>query len=129
MPKYMLLIYTPAEERPSPEEAQAEMPRWDEYGKAPREADALVAGEPLEPTETATTVRVRDGETVIADGPFAETKEALTGYYVIEDPDLEAAQKWAARIPSAPRGSIEVRPLMVIPSEDEAAPTYAGAES
>jgi hypothetical protein len=66
-------------------------------------------------------VRVRDGESVIADGPPAETKETLGGYYVIDVPDREAAQKWASGIPSAPFGSVEVRPIAVFASEEEAA--------
>lgn len=115
MPQYMMLIYTPAEGGPSPEELQAEMPRWGEYTQALRDAGAMVAGDPLEATDTATTVRVRDGETVLSDGPFAETKENLGGYYVLDVADLDAALKWAARIPSASYGSVEVRPVMAMP--------------
>ncbi|HEX8855544.1 MAG TPA: YciI family protein [Thermoleophilaceae bacterium] len=113
MPQYMLLIYTPADARPSPEEMQAEMPKWGEYTEALRSSGAMSAGDALHGTETATTVRVRDGETVVSDGPFAETKEVLGGYYVIDVRDLDEALKWAAKIPSAPRGSVEVRPVMV----------------
>jgi hypothetical protein len=113
MPQYMLLIYGPAGERLSPDEAQAEMPKWGAYTQALQDAGVMSAGDALHDTDTATTVRVRDGETVVSDGPFAETKEVLGGYYVIDVPDLDEALKWAAKIPSAPRGSVEVRPVMV----------------
>ena len=113
MPQYMLLIYSPSDARPSPEEAQAEMPKWIEYTNALQKSGALVAGDALESVETATTVRVRDGETLISDGPFAETKEALGGYYLIDVPDLDAALEWAAKVPNVGYGSIEVRPVMV----------------
>ncbi len=113
MPQYMLLIYTPAEGGPSPEEQQAETPRWFEYTEELRSSGALVAGEALEGADVATTLRVRDGETIVSDGPFAETKEILGGYYIVDVPTLDDALKWAAKIPSAPYGSIEVRPVVV----------------
>ena len=71
------------------------------------------AGDGLQPTSTATTVRVRDGKTLTTDGPFAETREQLGGYYLVEAKDLNAALEIAARIPGAKTGSIEVRPVMV----------------
>ncbi len=119
MPQYMLLIYTPAEGDRSPDELAGEMPRWNEYTAALEEAGVLRAGEALDPVQTARTVRVRDGETLVSDGPFAETREALGGYYLIEVPDLETAEQWAARIPSAPYGSVEVRSVMVFPSDEQ----------
>jgi hypothetical protein len=67
----------------------------------------------LQPTTTATTVRVRDGKTITSDGPFTETKEQIGGYYLFECKDLDEAISWAARIPSATNGSIEVRPIRV----------------
>ena len=73
----------------------------------------FVAGDALQPTDTATTVRVRDGETLVTDGPFAETKEQLGGYYLLECASLEEAIEKAAKIPSAKDGSIEIRPIMV----------------
>ena len=73
------------------------------------------AGDPLQPVATATTVRVRDGKTVTTDGPFAETREQLGGYYIVDAKDLDEATQIAARIPSARMGSIEVRPIMEIP--------------
>ncbi|WP_444995900.1 YciI family protein [Aliikangiella sp. IMCC44359] len=78
-----------------------------------RESGKLVAGDALQPTTTATTVRVRNNETLLTDGPFAETKEQLGGYYLLECDSLEEAIELAAKIPSAASGSIEVRPIMV----------------
>jgi len=75
------------------------------------------AGDALQPTSTATTVRVRDGKTLTTDGPFAETKEQLGGYYLVEAKDLDEATKLAARIPGARQGSIEVRPVMQLPPD------------
>lgn len=75
-----------------------------------------VGGNPLQPVHTATTVRVRDGKTTKTDGPFAETREQLGGYYLIEAKDLDEACAIGARIPASRMGSIEVRPVMVIPS-------------
>jgi hypothetical protein len=72
------------------------------------------AGDALQPTSNATTVRVRDGKTKVTDGPFAETREQLGGYYLVEAKNLDEATKIAARIPSARHGSIEVRPIMVL---------------
>jgi hypothetical protein len=113
MPQYMILIYAPTEGGPSPEEMQAEFPKWMQYTEDLRASGVMTAGDALQPIDTATTVRVRDGETVLSDGPFAETKEALGGYYIVDVPDLDEAVKWAAKIPSAPYGSVEVRPVMV----------------
>ena len=76
-------------------------------------AQQLLGGAPLHPTSTATTVRVRDGKTLTTDGPFAETREQLGGYYLVEAKDLDAAVAIAARIPGAKTGSIEVRPIRV----------------
>ena len=112
MSQYMLLIYNPAE-GVSPDEARAETPKWAAYTEALGEAGVLVGGEALEPAASAATLRVRGGERIVTDGPFAETKEALAGYYVIDVPDVDAALDWAGRIPSAPRGSVEVRRVAV----------------
>src|SRR5215210_5713011 len=86
-------------------------------------ADVIVAGEALHPVATATTVRVRDGERLLTDGPFAETREQLGGYYVIDVADADEAIEWAAKIPGAATGCVEVRPIMVF------APAGAAAES
>ena len=115
MPQYALLVYVPAEGGPPADERQ--LRRWFDYTQALREADALVADDALEMTHSSTTVRVRGGETLVSQGPFAETEEVLGGYYVIDVPDIDAAVEWAARIPSAPSGSVEVRPIMVLPEE------------
>jgi hypothetical protein len=117
MARYMLLIYSPTEGGPSQEEAAAEMPRWFEYTEALQKSGALLAGDALQGAETATTVRVRDGETIISDGPFAETKELLGGYYLIDAPDRETALEWAGKMPNINYGTVEVRPVMEIPAE------------
>ncbi len=118
--RYMLLIYGPdvemAVERPPASGAQA----WIDY------TDSLVAsgihrgGEPLAPTSSATTVQVRDGRPLITDGPFAETKEVLGGYYIVECDDLDTALDAAARCPGAVHGRVEVRPLAPMPGLEPA---------
>src|SRR4051794_8111566 len=96
-----------------------------EFGQAASEAGVFQGvGDGLQPAVTATTVRVRDGERLLTDGPFAETKEQLGGFYMLECQDLDEALAWAARIPEAKTGSVEVRPVMIydqIPSLDGAA--------
>lgn len=109
--QYMLLIYSaepPANASLPP--AQRFAP-WMEYSKALREAGAMVGGEKLAGAAAATTVRLRDGQRHVQDGPYAATKEELGGYYIIEAPDLDTALGWAARCPAAAYGAIEVRPL------------------
>jgi hypothetical protein len=107
--QYMLLIYTPVDGTPD----QAEPAAWGRYSQQLQESGAMVAGSGLQGLETATTVRVRDGESLVTDGPFAETKEMLGGYYLIDVPDLDAALAWAAKVPNVGYGSVEVRPLLV----------------
>lgn len=87
------------------------MEAYNAFGKEAGASGALKGGEALQPTTTATTVRVRDGETITTDGPYAETKEALGGYYVFDANDLDEAIAWAAKIPGAGHGAIEVRPI------------------
>jgi hypothetical protein len=111
MPQYMLLIYQPTESPLSPEQRQEEGPRWDEYTTGLREAGVLVAGDALERPDVATTVRERDGQPQFTDGPFAETKEFLAGYYLLDCPDLDTALDHAARTPNISYGSVEVRPV------------------
>jgi hypothetical protein len=93
------------------------------YATALRESGALVAGDRLDLTSTATTVRVADGKTQVLDGPYAETKEQLGGYFIIEAPDLDAALAWAGRCPGARFGTIEVRPIVpqIVPAGAHAA--------
>jgi hypothetical protein len=86
-----------------------------DFTSAIQASNHFKAGDALQPVATATTVRVRDGKTQVTDGPFAETREQLGGYYLIEAKDLDEATKIAARIPSARHGSIEVRPILAMP--------------
>jgi hypothetical protein len=112
MAQYMLLVYE--EEVDPAEQAEREQvtPMLVELNRSLREAGLLVGVQRLRSTESATSVRVRDGETQITDGPFAVTKEALAGYYVLECDDLDEALKHAARMPMAPWATIEVRPVV-----------------
>ncbi len=82
-----------------------------------RASGAFLGANQLQPSSTATTVSVRDGETIVSDGPFAETKEVLGGYYLIDVETLDEALEWAAKIPSARLGHIEVRPVVMSPAE------------
>ena len=125
MPEYMLLLYG-SESADEAERAErwAEMPLWDEVNASLRAAGVLVAHAPLHSVATATTVRVRDGETELTDGPFAVTKEVLAGYYVLDCADLDGAIRHAARLPWARYGSVEVRPIVAddeIPRPDRSA--------
>jgi hypothetical protein len=110
--KFMLLLYVDPELRDTPG-ARATMEEWFAFTRDVEGAGIDLGNNALQGLETATTVRVRDGETLISDGPFAETKEMLGGYYGVEVPDRDAALALAARVPSAPYGSIEVRPIRV----------------
>ena len=120
--QYMLLIFD--DERVWGELSEEERGRlYAEYGTFTnelREAGALVTADQLQPSTTATLVQVRDGETLTTDGPFAETKEQLGGYYLIEAESLDEAIEWAAKIPSARGGTIEVRPVVQLPAGVEA---------
>jgi hypothetical protein len=113
MPQYLLLIYHDPADAPAPEQQAAMMPEWSAYTERLGESGAMRGGNALESAETATTVRVRDGETLVSDGPFAETKEILGGYYLIDVPDLDTALGWAAKMPNISYGSVEVRPVVV----------------
>jgi hypothetical protein len=97
----------------SPEDMQAMSQAYAEVTQEMNERGAFVAGDGLHPTPTATTVRVRDGERSVVDGPFAETKEALGGFYVLDCKDLDEAIEWAAKIPGSQVGSVEIRPVLV----------------
>jgi hypothetical protein len=115
--QYMLLIYGDESSRGNGSEAeqQAEMAKWFAYTEEMRSAGAMKAGDALQPTATATTVRDSGGEPLVTDGPFAETKEQLGGYYLLDVADLDEAIKWAAKCPGAKYGSIELRPIMEFP--------------
>lgn len=108
--KYLLLIYEP-EQRFANGFDPKEMAEYQDFGK--KNADVIKGGHALEPTGNAKTVRVRNGKAVTTDGPFAETKEQLGGFYLIEAASVDEATKLAAQIPGAHFGSIEVRPIMV----------------
>ena len=110
--KYMLLMYSDESKAPkTAEEQQAAAPAWYAFAKETEAAGVFVGNNGLSPIADATTVRVRDGKTLTADGPFAETHEQLGGYYLLDCKDLDEAIGWAAKIPTAAYGSIEVRPL------------------
>ncbi len=114
--QYMCLIYAPADRRPlSREEHEKMSAAYGAYDQELKASGCFVDGAPLQPPDTATTVRVRQGHRVVTDGPFAETKEWLAGFYTLECAGLDEALDWAAKIPGAHNGSIEVRPVMVIP--------------
>jgi hypothetical protein len=113
--QYMLLIYeTEGRERGTQEYAEL-MREYMTFTEDIVKSGNFKAGDPLEMTTSATTVRVRNGKTLATDGPFAETKEQLGGYYLVEAKDLDEAIALAARIPAARTGSIEVRPVRSIP--------------
>jgi hypothetical protein len=111
--RYLMMICTSETEdaKATPEESAAS---FGEYGQLMEELAAsgsMLGGERLHPTTTATTVRVRDGETLTTDGPFAETKEQIGGYFLVDCKDIDHAIELAAKIPGARHGSVEVRPI------------------
>ena len=113
--QYLLMIYANEAEYGKMDAATGQK-MMEEYGTFTQsiiQGGNFKAGDRLQPTTTATTVRVRDGKTLTTDGPFAETREQLGGYYLIEAKDLDEATKIAARIPGAKIGSIEIRPVMI----------------
>ena len=112
--RYICLIYTNEADYNQMTEAQqqANMGAYWAFTEAVNKAGVNKGGDALMPTSMATTVRVRSGKTVTTDGPFAETKEQLGGYYMLECANLDEAIEWAAKIPGAAVGSIEVRPVM-----------------
>jgi hypothetical protein len=113
--QYLLLIYRNEAElsKMTPENRQKMSAEYGTYTQSIVQSGHFKAGDGLQPTTTATTVRVREGKTLATDGPFAETREQLGGYYLVEAKDLDAAIALAARIPGARDGSIEVRPVMI----------------
>jgi hypothetical protein len=118
--QYLVLIYEneKAWAGLSEEEMGKAFGEYMTYSKEMALAGVMKGGASLQPTMTATTVRVKNGKTTTTDGPFAETKEQLGGYYVIDVPNLDEAIKWAAKCPGARGGSVEVRPLGVISAPD-----------
>ena len=111
--KYMLLMYANESDASTltPEQQQAVMQDWFDYMKEAKAAGVLVSNDGLAPVTTATTVRVRNGKTLTVDGPFAETHEQFGGFSILDCQDLDEAVRWAAKIPTAKYGSVEVRPV------------------
>ena len=121
--QYLILIYDEQTANPSPEPPDPAtwgqvMDEYNAYTKMLRDNGHWVAGEALQPVTTATTIRIRDGQTMTTDGPFAETKEALGGFYLVEAKDLDQALELGARCPGAKLGSIEVRPIVDFDAPD-----------
>jgi hypothetical protein len=125
--KYMLSLYGDEAAGASipPEQMDQIMAAWFAYDAALKEAGVFLAGEALQPTATATSLRIRDGERMLTDGPFAETKEQLGGFYLLECRDLDEALEWAARCPAAHDGTVEVRAVI----EFDAPPPGEGASA
>lgn len=113
--QYMLLIYNAENNGPQPgtEEFGPYMQGYVDFTAEVKSAGKMVSGDALESVASATTVSVRNGKTELVDGPFAETKEQLGGYYILDCTDLDEALKYAAKIPDAAFGRIEVRPVMI----------------
>ena len=130
--RYMLLLIgdeSQYEDR-SEEEAAAQMQRWSDYSKALVDAGAFVSGEGLQGSPTATCLRVQDGERLLTDGPFAETKEQIGGFYVIDCKDLDEAIDWAAKVPSAANGWVtEIRPVIAYEGYEDPQAASQGAAS
>ena len=120
--KYLCLVYLSAEKWNACSDSACAA-----YAGLLQDNGKLIDGKPLHPVHTATTVRVRNGQTTITDGPFAETKEALAGFYLIEARDLNEAIQIAAKIPPAQHGSIEVRPTRELAVDPVEARQYAAA--
>jgi hypothetical protein len=131
--RYMLLIIGDESRysEMSEEEGKAQLERWSEYTKELVDAGAFVAGDGLQTSTSATTLRVQDGERLLTDGPFAETKEQIGGYYTIECKDLDEAIDWAAKLPSAALGgATEIRPVTEYgPEYDDPQTMQQGAAS
>ena len=112
--RFLLLIYDDesGSEDATPEQFAAMLAEYEAYDRAVQEAGVFVSGEGLQPTATARTVRMRDGAPLRTDGPFAETREQLGGYYLLDCADIEEAMRWAERIPVPASGGVEVRPVI-----------------
>ena len=115
--QYLILIYDEETANPSPEPTDPVvmgeiLGQYNAYTEMLKDSGVFIAGEALRPVTTATTLRQKDGQTITTDGPFAETKEGLGGFYLIQAPDLDAALALAAKCPGIQFGSIEVRPVV-----------------
>jgi hypothetical protein len=124
--RFLLLLYGDESKwaEASPEEVQRVMDAYEVFSREVTEAGAFVAGEGLDLTSSARTLRVRGGQELLTDGPFAETREQLGGFYVLDCKDIDEALGWAAKIPDVAEGCVEVRPVM-----DYEAAGYEGAQS
>ena len=118
MPKYLVLLYAPEGDEEAEQQRWADLPLWQDLTDGLRDAGLLVANGALHHTDTATTLRMRDDEIEMTDGPFAVTKEVLAGFYVLDCDGLDEALRHAARFPTARYGSVEVRPIMA-PAVDD----------
>jgi hypothetical protein len=132
--RYAILIYdentaNPPPEPPDPETWAQVMGDYNGYTQMLRDGGHYLGGEALQPVPTATTVRIEDGETITTDGPFAETKEALGGFYLVEARDLDEALDLAAKCPGAHVGSVEVRPVWEVQAPGAAESPAVGAAS
>ena len=131
--RYAILIYdeetaNPSPNPPDPAEWGKVMEEYNAYTQMLRDGGLYLGGEALQPNPTATTIRIRDGQTLTTDGPFAETKEALGGFYLVEARDLDHALQLGTACPGAKWGSIEVRPVIDFPAPDaDAVPVGEGA--
>ena len=117
--RYMMLIYSREDEAATAEEMRAVATAHKAVMDQARDRGVFCAADPLQPSVTATTVRIQDGQSVVTDGPFAETKEQLAGYYILDCQDLDEALAWAAKIPTACAGApgcVEIRPIREFPS-------------
>jgi hypothetical protein len=116
--QYLLLLFSDANvfAKMTPAQQQQGMAAYQAYTEALKGERAFLGANRLQPASTATTVRVADGKSRVLDGPYAESKEQLGGYYLIEAPDLDAAIAWAARCPGASHGTVEVRPVWTGPN-------------
>jgi hypothetical protein len=112
MPEYLCLLYQEEVDEETTAARWAELPIWNEVTESLRDAGILLSNNPLHPVDRATTVRVRDEQVELTDGPFATTKEVLVGYFLLRCDNLDEALKHAARFPTARHGSVEVRPVM-----------------
>lgn len=113
--KYMLMFFdSQAQQSLAGDAGRATMAAWSAYAGAMGQAGVIVAGHGLQGRHTATTLRVRDGVRQVQDGPFADTKEQLGGYFVIDVPTLDDALAWAARSPTSATGTVEVRPVLAV---------------
>ncbi|MEA2365880.1 MAG: hypothetical protein QOI32_1392 [Thermoleophilaceae bacterium] len=127
--RYLCTIYGDETELASatPDQLSEIMKAYGTFTREVSDAGVMLGGDGLQPTSTATTVRVRDGERLLTDGPFAETKEQLAGFYMLECENLDEAIEWASKIPGAAIGSVEVRPVMDYEGADESGAEQSAA--